>query len=1162
MRLPLLFLPVWLLAAACTKKEKPLFVAVPSAQSGITFNNEIIENSQMNMVNYQYLYNGGGVGIGDFNNDGLPDIYFTASIAPNRLYLNRGNLKFEDVTEKAGVSGNRKWSRGATVVDINNDGLLDIYVCAAAWQDAELKKDLLYVNTGVDPVTKIPSFKESAAEYGLIDTVSTHMANFFDYDNDGDLDVYLVVNDLNQEYPNNFRKIRDDGSGFTNDILYRNDWNDTVKHPVFTNVTKQAGILWEGNGLGISVLDINRDGWKDIYISNDYLSGNLLYVNNKNGTFTNRNKEYFKHSSLNAMGNDAGDINNDGLLDIIEMDMMPEDNYRQKMMFNPVDYNWYQYSSQFGFPYQLVRNTLQLNQGPRLTENDTIGAPVFSEIAYMAGIANTDWSWAALLADADNDGFKDVMTTNGLPKDVTDLDFVSYRESQTATSIEELIQRQPPVQISNYIYHNNGNLTFSDKTLDWGWNIPTYSAGIATADFDNDGDLDVVINNTNMEATLLENKLNEAELKKNYLRIRFRGDTANINGIGTIVKLIYKGGEQVAENTPYHGYMSSVENILHFGLDSIAKIDSILVYWPDGKKEALKDVRCNQTILISQSAAAQPNNEVQQLLATNNLFSNITAQTGLDFFHNEYDYVDFNMQRQLPFKLSQTGPAMAAGDLNNDNLVDIVIGGSQPEPAVVYMQQANQQFSKQPLFAGSKQMADDAGICLFDADGDKDLDVYIAAGGNELPKNSMGYADRFYRNDGNGNFVYDSAALPVLASSKSCVKGADFDGDGDIDLFVGGRAVPGEYPKAEMSYLLRNSSKSGIVRFEAVTDKVAPALKNIGMVTDATWSDADNDGDADLLVTGQWMGIHFFRNDKGTLKQQSTATDVLTGWWNSITGADIDNDGDMDYVAGNFGNNSYYHATEKQPLHVYGNDYDNNGRYDALLSIWKPAMLHGPMKEFPVAYRDQLADEIPSIKKIFPVYSTYANADMNKVMSNFKREDELKLTATTLASVWIENKGQFTFEVHLLPAQAQFSAAFGIAANDYNADGNIDVLLTGNLYDMHPNQGRVDASNGLLLHGDGAGNFKPLSILQSGILVPGNARSLIQFPYKGSVAVVAAQNQGRLRLFHLKQPVNTTTVDVAKTTLLVPLKNGKQRKEEYYFGSSFGSQSARFTLVN
>ncbi|HLO38805.1 MAG TPA: VCBS repeat-containing protein [Lacibacter sp.] len=466
MKLLLVIPALLLLLTACTKKELTLFREIKSTESGLTFNNAIVEDQQLNMLNYQYLYNGGGVGIGDFNNDNLPDIYFTGSIQPNKLFINRGNLKFEDVTEKAGVGGNKKWSRGATVVDINNDGLLDIYVSAAAWQSPELKKDLLYINTGVDVTTNTPRFTESAAWYGLVDTVSTHMASFFDYDNDGDLDLYLLVNDLNQEFPNTFRKIKDNGSGFTNDILYRNDWDAQKQHPVFTNVTKEAGITWEGNGLGMSILDINRDGWKDIYVSNDYLSGNLLYINNKNGTFTNRNNNYFKHSSLNAMGNDAGDINNDGLIDIIEMDMMPEDNYRQKMMFNPVDYNWYLYSAQYGFPYQTVRNTLQLNQGPRLLENDSIGAPAFSEIAYYSGVANTDWSWAALLIDADNDGYKDLMTTNGLPKDVTDLDFMAYREGNTASSANDLLQKLPPVQISNYIFQNNHDLTFSNKTID------------------------------------------------------------------------------------------------------------------------------------------------------------------------------------------------------------------------------------------------------------------------------------------------------------------------------------------------------------------------------------------------------------------------------------------------------------------------------------------------------------------------------------------------------------------------------------------------------------------------------------------------------------------------------------------------------------------------
>jgi hypothetical protein len=1112
MRPFIIVLIVFTLLSACSKKTNPLFVSISSAKSGITFSNTIAEDQQLNMINYQYTYNGGGVGIGDFNNDSLPDIYFTASVTSNKLYLNRGNMKFEDVTDIAGVQGEKKWTRGATVVDINNDGLQDIYVCAAAWQSPELKKDILYVNQGMKQGTDIPVFRNMIDEYGLADTVSTHMAAFFDYDNDGDLDLYCAVNDLNQEFPNTFRKIKNDGSGFTNDILYRNDWDTKLQHGVYKNVSKEAGITWEGNSLGISIVDINDDGWKDIYVSNDYLSGNLLYINNQNGTFTNRNNEYFKHGSLNAMGNDAADINNDGLVDIVEMDMMPEDNYRQKKMMNQTDYNWYLYSAQYGFPYQTTRNTLQVNRGSRILSNDSVGAPIFSEIALNSGVAFTDWSWAALLLDADNDGYKDLMTTNGLPKDVTDLDFIAYRESGQANLIDAL-QRLPTVKISNYIFQNNKDLTFTDRTINWGWNIPTYSAGIAYADFDMDGDMDVVINNTNMEATLLENKSNETN-KTSWIHLKFRGDTSNVNGIGTKATVYYKGGMQMSELNPYRGYMSTMQDILHFGLDTATLIDSIVINWPDGKKETMSNVALNQTLLVIQSADAQMNNAVHPLTATGNWFTNITNQSGLMYANYETDFVDFNLQRQLPHKLSSNGPCITTGDVNGDGLSDIIVGGTAPVAVTIFIQQPNKTFKEQPLHKNFAQQTDDGGMVLFDADKDGDLDLYITSGSIELMKQTKGYADRFYVNDGKGNFLYDSSAVPVNHASKAVVKTIDYDKDGDEDLFTGEGMIPGEYPKPGSGFIYRNDKG----KFTDVTAGVAPQLKNSGMIRDAVFADADKDGDTDLIVTGEFMGIMIFKNENGNFVKQTSTLEKEIGWWNCITAADVDKDGDMDFIAGNYGTNGYFRGTVIEPVTVYANDFDNNQRWDAFLTIWKPDTLHGKRKEFPAGYRDHLAEEIPSIKKMFNDYSSFASADVNVVMSNFNRNNEIKISTTQFHSVWIENKGNFEFAVHALPIEAQWSPVQSIIANDFNGDGNTDLLLSGNEFNVHPFAGRIDAGNGLLLKGDGKGNFKSLSILESGIYIPGNAKKMALFPYNNNMAVAATQNGGRLLLFENKKP--------------------------------------------
>lgn len=1148
-------------------QQQPLFREIKAVKSGIHFNNEIKEDAQISVLNYEYIYNGGGVGIGDFNNDSLPDIYFTGNQVPNKLYINKGNMHFDDVTEKAGVNGNGKWCKGVSVVDINNDGLLDIYLCAAVLADSNSRKNILYINKGIDKTTGIPVFKDEAESYGLADKSSTQMAAFFDYDNDGDLDVYLLVNDLDGTYPSEFRPIRKDGSWPNTDKLFRNDYNDRLKHPVFSDISKQAGILIEGYGLGVNITDINNDGWKDIYVSNDYLSNNILYINNHDGTFTDHCAEYFKHTSRNAMGNDVADINNDGLADIIELDMAPADNYRQKMMMNNISYQTFQNSAQFGYMHQYIRNCLQLNQGPRIGNNDSIGAPVFSEVSYFAGIAQTDWSWAPLAIDADNDGYRDLLISNGLPRDMSDLDFIAYRNKTAAnTSAEEVLKQLPSVKISNYIFHNNGDITFTDKTKEWGWDNPTFSAGMASADFDRDGDLDVVVNNTNMEATLLENTLNEnKETANNFLNISLQGNAANTNGIGTTIHLYYQGKQQLYECTPYRGYMSSIENAAHFGVGTASVIDSVIAVWPGGKKQVLKNITTNQSIKINIAKADLNESFIAPLTTNNNWFTNITQQTGIDYTAIEIDFIDFDIQKMLLHKLTQYGPPLAVGDVNNDGLEDIVAGGGSPMYASIFLQKQNGTFTKTNLVdsVSSFKYQDDGGICLFDADNDNDLDMYIASGGAENGPGYSAYADHLYINDGKGNFKEDINAVRPNYTAKSCVKAADYDKDGDLDLFVGGRVMPGSYPKPVSSILLRNDTKDGKVKFTNITNEVAPALQNIGLVCDAVWSDADNDGNIDLIIAGEWMPLTILKNVNGKFSKADIKLSEQTGWWNSIAAADIDNDGDMDYVVGNCGNNGFLKPSAQFPVRAYGKDFDNNGSFDALFTTYLPSPMNGGLKEYPVAGRDDFIKEMTAMKEIFPNYASYAGAEMNTIFNEAALKDAVKLSVTNFNTCWLENKGAMQFELHALPAQAQWAPVYGIAINDFNGDGNIDIALSGNEFSMNPTLGRYDAMNGLILQGDGKGGFIPLSILQSGLYIAGNGKAMVQLNINGKISFAAGQNTGPLLLFQNK-------INNGKSILLQPgdifatviLKNGQKRKEEFGYGSSFMSQSGRFIYMN
>ncbi len=1150
------------------KTSPTLFNKISSSSTGINFNNNIIENDSINIITLEFLYNGAGVAVGDFNKDGLPDLYFTGSLVSNKLYLNKGSLSFTDVTGPAGVSGEGRWSSSASVVDINNDGWPDIYVCATIKKDPEQRRNLFYINQGLNK-EGVPIFKEQSKDYGLDDPSLSVQAAFFDYDNDGDLDMYLLTTKLAQRDAVQFMNNNTDTTKNDVDKLFRNDWDSSKLHPFFTDISKEAGILHPGYGLGVNIVDINKDGWKDIYVTNDFYGSDLLYINNHDGTFHEKLKTVFKHTSQNAMGNDIADINNDGLADIIAVDMNPEDNFRKKKNMGGNNYFLYQNMMNSYFMLQYVRNTLQLNQGPSINGNDSIGLPVFSDISFMAGVAETDWSWNPSIADFDNDGNRDIIITNGYPRDVTDHDFAAFRaNSSMNVSKQELIKEIPQIKIANYAFKNSGSLQFNKVTTEWGMETPSFSNGAVYADLDNDGDLDYVINNINDEAFVYENTTNsKKKITKNYLSVQFKGDEKNINGLGTIASVYYGDNKmQVYENSPYRGYLSTVDNKAFFGLDNITKIDSVVIEWGNGKKQTIENVKPNQ-LLVADIHNANTTTTSMPTVVTNTLFTDVTTAVNVHTYSRERDFIDFNEQRLLPHKLSEYGPGLASGDIDGNGLDDIIVSGSGDFSANILLQQTDGKFTTKqlPMAIGNEvRRPESLGTLLFDADGDGDLDLYLASGSNEFIAETKYYQDWFYTNDGKGNFTFNETSFPKNYTSKSCAKACDFDNDGDLDLFIGGRVLPGKYPLPVSSFIYRNDSKTGVVKFTDITNEVAPGLKNIGLTCDALWTDFDGDGFTDLIIAGEWMPLQFFKNIKGKLQNVSAASGINTevGWWNSITAGDFDNDGDIDYIAGNLGKNSFYRAANQYPVSIYAKDFDNNGGLDIITTVY---LLDekGVLKEFPAQTRDDQVEQIPALKKRFLTYKEFGHATINDIFLKEELKDAVKLQANNFESSYIENLGNGKFKLHALPIMAQIAPLYAMVVDDFNKDGNIDVAINGNDFGTETGNGRYDALNGLVLLGDGKGNFSPQSILQSGFFIPGNGKALIKCrSANNNYLLAASQNNGPVKIFSSKGKQKIIPLTPNDKYCIYHLKNGKKRKEEFYTGQSYLSQSAAFIVLD
>lgn len=1011
------------------------FKSLSKENSGIDFSNTIIENDTLNYFTFPYMYMGGGVAIGDINNDGLSDIYFTGNMSDNKLYLNKGDMQFEDISQKAGVSGDDRWYTGVAMADVNADGWLDIYVSVSGIFGTT--KNQLFINN------KDNTFSEQGENYGLADETASIQATFFDYNNDGLQDVFVAnypvvkVSMGNSYYHQKMENNRFEDSGH----LYRNNGNNT-----FTDVTVEAGVQNFGMTLGIVASDYNGDGWQDLYLSNDFNVPDYFYLNNGDGTFKEIIQESTNHTAMFGMGIDVADFNNDNLLDIIQLDMTPEDYKRAKTNMASMNPESFYEAVDLGLHYQYMQNTLQLNNG-----NNASGIPFYSNISRYSGLATTDWSWGALFADFDNDGLKDVFITNGMKRDVNNNDINQRTNVTKFADLNKAIsyKQYPSTPLDNYIFKNDGNYKFSKANQDWNLSFKGFSNGVSYGDLDNDGDLDIVINNLGDVASVFVNEKNK-ETENNFLKIKLNGTNSNPLGLGAKVFLKSATGEQYQEFTMVRGFQSSVEPTLHFGLGGDSKIDELTVKWPNGRQQQLANLKVNQTLVLDINNAAENNKNTRQHKP---LFIDITEKAGIDFKHEEDDYDDFALEPLLPHKNSQFGPALAVGDINNDGLDDFYIGNASGSSSKMYVQNTNGSFATVKGPWEDDVEKEDASALLFDADGDSDLDLYVVSGGNNPLTPSEYYQDRLYINTEEG-FIKTSKTLPLIQSSGGVVVSVDYDNDGDLDLFVGGRIVPGKYPFPAKSYILKNEGGTNAkLYYTDVTNEVLPELNEAGLVTAAVWDDFNEDGKPDLIIAGEWMPVRFFENQGDTFKEitKNIGFENSRGWWYGLKKIDFDNDGDMDYLAGNLGLNYKYKASKKSPFEVYANDFDENGKIDIVLSYNKKGV------QLPLRGRECSSQQVPAIKQRFQTFELFANATLSDIYGQKMLDDALHYKATTFANSWIENKGNGKFKMHKLPEQVQFSSL-----NTFEILNSNVILSGGNLYQAEVETPRNDAGYGLM----------------------------------------------------------------------------------------------------